>query len=331
LERFLSVLSDSLENAEGKPDNLQQPTRKKPSGQEPRDIFHKSMSAESHLAVRPYGAESLPTEALKGLESEAITMAGESRTTSKVGRAQTKPLYTWQSTLALEGSMTEFLNETKLKRMEDYGDDHDGSLRSRCAGKLANVLAPVVCSEWFDICVTAAIVSNAIYIGVATDHLAKNLLTTNPDHFDVIEMVFLAIFVFELSLRFGVRGFDLFRSKSLHGVDTTDRSWNIFDFTVIGLQVLELLFRQAKLDVTVHRRVSILRILRLLRLLRIMRLVKAAHWVSDLRMIVYSIRHSLSLFFWSICSLVMVIYMFAIYFSLSCSRPKERSERAIRF
>lgn len=216
--------------------------------------------------------------------------------------------YKWKSTLALESSMTQFLNETKLERLRRAFSYSTG-------GTCSEILAPIVSSPWFDVLVTAAIVANGIYIGVSTDYMAQRRLSTAPVEFDVIELLFLCIFVMELVLKFSLNGFALFRRKTVHGVPTPDRNWNIFDFAVIGVQSVEFLIRLADIDdLNFFGKISVLRILRLLRAMRIVRIIKVSHWVGDLRMIVYSIQRSLSLFIWAMVVLVMVIYIFAIYF-----------------
>eukprot|EP00427_Karlodinium_veneficum_P011466 CAMPEP_0169083470 /NCGR_PEP_ID=MMETSP1015-20121227/12096_1 /TAXON_ID=342587 /ORGANISM="Karlodinium micrum, Strain CCMP2283" /LENGTH=606 /DNA_ID=CAMNT_0009143397 /DNA_START=35 /DNA_END=1856 /DNA_ORIENTATION=+ len=170
------------------------------------------------------------------------------------------------------------------KAMSAFHVKHDQLLiggRDEKRGFVSNKLRPIVASYYFDVTVSIVIVLNGFYIGYSTDYMAKHVLKDTPTGFEVIEASFLFVFVMEVTLRFCVLGMDLFR-REVGGVKNDQRNWNIFDFLVIGSQVLEFSFRHFKIDAEFLSRFSILRTLRLFRLIRIVRLVKVIRFISDL-------------------------------------------------
>lgn len=208
----------------------------------------------------------------------------------------------------LESSVNLMESEDKFIKIEEEELKKSGTGFKAC-------LTSLLYSQYFELAVTLAIICNAFYIGFSTDYMARLKMQTLPAAFEVVELCFLCIFVSECSLRFMVKGFYLFRKRTPEGLDTPDRSWNIFDFLVVGAQAFEFVLRKADLDLRLHSKISVLRMLRLLRLLRVIRIVKVSQWVGDLRMIVYAIQRSLSLFFWAVVVLAVLIFMFGVYFA----------------
>jgi hypothetical protein len=161
--------------------------------------------------------------------------------------------------------------------------------------------------------VTAVICVNALYIGYSTDYMAKHQTVNPPIGFDIMEMCFLTLFTLEITLRFIVFRMDLFRKKIGTRVNE-NVGWNIFDYLVIGLQLLERIMRAMPVNSKIFGSISVIRLLRLLRLVRIVRLIKVLRVVTDLRIIVMCIYRSLSLFLWSVIAIFLLIYITAIYF-----------------
>lgn len=212
----------------------------------------------------------------------------------------------FMSTMQLEVAHSELLDEARETRAKRAANQ---------AG--ARMAARIVSSQWFENVIITAIVANGFYIGFITDYRAKKRMSDTPTICDVIECMFLAIFVTEISLKFCVDRTDLFRAVTREGGINHSQGWNIFDFTIVSLQAVEFILRHLNIKAVTENlgRVSILRLLRLLRLVRVVRLVKVFRLVSDLRMIVFSIYRSLSIFFWSVVALLFVIYIFAVYFA----------------
>ena len=106
----------------------------------------------------------------------------------------------------------------------------------------------VVESMWFTTAVSAAILGNAVVLALQTyEHIERDHGRT----LDLLNNLFLAIFVVELALRiaaYGRRPQDFFRS-----------GWNVFDFVVIGAAFVP----------GVRQSSTLLRIIRLARIVRV--------------------------------------------------------------
>lgn len=173
----------------------------------------------------------------------------------------------------------------------------------------------IVSSKWFERVVAVAILLNAVYIGVQTEYMAVNELASAPLAFQVTELVFLAVFTTEISLKLFVHRCGFFACRTPTGARNDQVYWNILDCLIIGLQVIETILSPLNEDSTAFNGLSVIRILRLLRLVRIVRIVKVMRFVADLRMIIYSIWRSISLFFWSVVALVLLNFICSVYFT----------------
>jgi len=179
-----------------------------------------------------------------------------------------------------------------------------------CARRLAR-------NVWFERGSALLIFLNSIFIGVQTDYLARNELQDVPTECQVIEIVFLVAFVVELGIRFLAFRLDFFRLEDASRRPNQHFYWNILDCLVIGLQVIQVVttpFSNSSVEDAMSK-VSLLRLVRLVRLFRVVRLVKVLRFVADLRMIVYGIWRSLTLFFWAIVALTIMNFMCSVYFT----------------
>jgi len=131
---------------------------------------------------------------------------------------------------------------------------------------LVSACATIADSLVFNVAIFAVILANAVVLGLET---YPNIVRDAGDELDVLNDVFLGIFVVELVIRltaFGSRPGGFFRS-----------GWNVFDFVVVIAAFLPGLRENS----------TLLRIARLARVLRIVRLL------PDLRVLVTAIGRSL--------------------------------------
>jgi voltage-gated sodium channel len=123
---------------------------------------------------------------------------------------------------------------------------------------LARACARVVASPWFQAVVVAAIVANAVVLGLETyDGIADE----HERALDALNGAFLVLFTVEIAIRvlaFGRRPWDYFRS-----------GWNTFDFVVVALAYLPWI----RESVTLLRVARMLRVARLLSVLPGLRVV----------------------------------------------------------
>jgi hypothetical protein len=106
----------------------------------------------------------------------------------------------------------------------------------------------IVSSPRFDNLIGFCIFCNAVTIGLQTDYLARNCTDNPPFAYQVLDRVFLAIFMTELLLRFYAERCKFFYKGSY--------LWNNFDFIIVAVQVLEeilLAFEKGGSDVDLSK------------------------------------------------------------------------------
>lgn len=173
----------------------------------------------------------------------------------------------------------------------------------------------LVTSMEFDYMCGLFIVANALTIGVQADYAARNSTDQDPLAFQVLEKVFCLLFLTELCLRVLVYGRRFFSNRAW--------KWNIFDCFVVGLQVSEeIVSLCATEQQSSSQNFSALRVMRILRLVRIIRLVRVLRLIGELRTIVVSIMGSMKALFWTVCLLMLIIYIIAVYLTQLISDHK---------
>jgi len=104
--------------------------------------------------------------------------------------------------------------------------------------------------------------------------------------------------------------------------------WNLFDFIVVALQVLEEViacFSQQFDDLNAN--FSIMRVLRVLRLVRIVRLVRVMRLIRDLHTIVCSIAGSFKSFVWTVIFIGFVIYINGVFLcQMAADQAQDKSD-----
>jgi voltage-gated sodium channel len=131
---------------------------------------------------------------------------------------------------------------------------------------MAETLRRIVGSQRFDAVIVAVIVANAVVLGLQT---YPGVVADHGDTLDLLNAIFLGVFVIELLMRigsYGRRPQDFFKS-----------GWNIFDFVVISAAFVP----------GVRDSSTLLRLARLLRVVRIVRLL------PDLRVLLTGVVRSL--------------------------------------
>jgi voltage-gated sodium channel len=129
-----------------------------------------------------------------------------------------------------------------------------------------NRLWRLVESHWFTTAILALIIANAVVLGLQT---YDGIVREHADTLDLLNDVFLAVFVVELGLRigaYGTRPQDFFRS-----------GWNVFDFLVIAVAFVPGLQANSTL----------------LRLARLARVVRVVRLLPDLRVLLTAVVRSL--------------------------------------
>ena len=150
---------------------------------------------------------------------------------------------------------------------------------------MAQTLRRIVGSTAFDTVIIAVILANAVVLGLQT---YPDVVAEHGDTLDLLNAVFLGIFVVELLLRigsYGRRPQDFFRG-----------GWNIFDFVVVGSAFLPV----------VRESSTLLRLARLLRVVRIVRLL------PDLRILLQGVVRSLPPLFSMTMLVTLLLFVYGM-------------------
>lgn len=153
--------------------------------------------------------------------------------------------------------------------------------------------------NYFDYTVVGLILLNGVMVGIQTDYMARNDLEDAPIGFQVVEYLFCVVFTVELGLRltaFQTRFFTM-----------PQRSWNIFDFVIVTLQLVEIFMSIVAAGVGFS-----FNILRILRLVRVVRVARALRLIGELRTIVSSIAGSIKPLFWTGVLLFLIAYVIGV-------------------
>mmetsp|Transcript_13312 Transcript_13312/g.33397 ORF Transcript_13312/g.33397 Transcript_13312/m.33397 type:complete len:612 (+) Transcript_13312:137-1972(+) len=171
----------------------------------------------------------------------------------------------------------------------------------------------------FEIFFGLAIITNAIFIGVQSDHVARNG-SKDKFIFDVIGLVYTLLFTMELGLKMYVERLRFFwGSSSLH--------WNYIDVIIVSSSLVEAGFTvalwapdsdegQAGQSTSQFRILRIMRITRLIKVIRIARIIK---FIRALRTMVHQLLSTVKSLLWAMFLLVLIIYLFAILFTQAYS------------
>lgn len=152
----------------------------------------------------------------------------------------------------------------------------------------------VVSSEGFDVSIGIIIALNGVSIGIEVDH--PNI---SSDIFDIVEAVFLLIFVFELVLKVYV-----FRTAYFRCV------YHLLDVLIVVAGVAAAIMKvvQQQIDSGMRN----LQLLKLARLLRLVRILRIGTQFRSLWIIVHGLASCMSTIFWTIVLVAIVCYIFAV-------------------
>jgi voltage-gated sodium channel len=156
-----------------------------------------------------------------------------------------------------------------------------GAYRSRSMPRLRRL----VTSPAFDAVILVVIVANAVVLGLQT---YPGLVERYGDELDLLNGVFLAVFVVELLLRiasYGRRPQDFFRN-----------GWNVFDFFVVSAAFLP----------GVRESSTMLRLARLLRVVRVVR------FLPDVRVLLVAVVRSLPPLFSLVTLTVLLLFVYGM-------------------
>jgi len=153
----------------------------------------------------------------------------------------------------------------------------------------------VAASPKFNLTVGAAIIVNAILIGIEVDHGRGDKLEDRQVFF-IFDAFFSVGFFVEMLVRQNQLGWDYFLDP-----------WNVFDYVLVVLSCVDL-----AVSISDEGSMAAVRIIRLLRLLRIVRNIRGIRMFRELWMIIQGLLDSLRTMGWVALLLFMIVYCVAV-------------------
>jgi len=163
-------------------------------------------------------------------------------------------------------------------------------------------------SPCFDYLMGVLLVLNAAAVGVQVNYMAGQRDDKVPRYFRATDTAFCVVFTVELVARICIGGRGFFRTKG-------SWKWNWFDTIMVVFSVLDELTLVLLAGTAVQEVIRSLGVLRILRLGRIVRFIRMVRLIPELKSMVYLITASMSSFFWTVVLLLMLVYIFAVYFT----------------
>lgn len=215
---------------------------------------------------------------------------------------------------SLEEALLEVPQEVNdEERKSSKGSKSSGRKGSKSSRHRSRSCYRIAESPAFIKMIGTAILINSIMIGVEVQYAATHLNEKVPIAFYASEVFFCALFVGDIVLRLLGSGCAFFYSK--------DWAWNVFDFVVVSLQLLENVFSVSTRlfsDKSVLNfaeqsdSISLLNMLRIIRLMRILRLARLIKMVGELKEIVVAITSCMRALGWTVGLLMFLIYMLGV-------------------
>lgn len=195
--------------------------------------------------------------------------------------------------------------------------------RPYCLDGLDDAHGPEPClirfakSQGFDVTFAILILTNAMFIGLQVEYQAYALTQDAPIYFQVVQIAYCAVFVFELIVRMSSKGCRQFFREG-------DWAWNFFDFVMVFISLIEVIVHIATSWIARGQReglrnVSILRMVRVIRVVRVLRVIRLIRFFRSLRVLVHAIFHTLRSCVWALALLFLILYVFAVMFVQACA------------
>lgn len=196
----------------------------------------------------------------------------------------------------------------QAKRLRESRGTSLALRNSEKTGPCRLMAGKIVSSPWFSNGIMVMILINVILLGVEVDVAGQVGVQDIPAWLSIANAIFVTIFVLELMLRFAAVGWTKFWCGE-------DFSWNIFDFFVIFVSVVDVCidYLAIWLSPSVNtQNLRLVRSIRLARALRGIRIVWLFEYVGALRTLALSIISTSGSLFWTIVILLILIYSFGV-------------------
>eukprot|EP00928_Gymnodinium_smaydae_P051402 TRINITY_DN34936_c0_g1_i1.p1 TRINITY_DN34936_c0_g1~~TRINITY_DN34936_c0_g1_i1.p1 ORF type:complete len:591 (+),score=88.60 TRINITY_DN34936_c0_g1_i1:57-1775(+) len=171
----------------------------------------------------------------------------------------------------------------------------------------------LVQGESFHQAVIVLLLSNALLVGIETQHFAScessDELGSCRDGLGrslrVLESLYCVCFAGELSVRVYAFGTSFFCGDSW--------AWNLYDFLVVALQVIEQVLQFFVSSSSLHGDMVILQCCRMMRVIRVARLMRMVHLLEELQTLIGSIEAAIETLGWTLFLLFMLLYLTSVF------------------
>mmetsp|Transcript_40021 Transcript_40021/g.110202 ORF Transcript_40021/g.110202 Transcript_40021/m.110202 type:complete len:657 (+) Transcript_40021:72-2042(+) len=182
-------------------------------------------------------------------------------------------------------------------------------------------------STRFESLISMCIVVNAIVIGMQVDYRLNHVGENPPRAFEVVEVIFCAVFTAELICRV--------IAYHVHFFIMPGWGWNLFDFVMVIMQLLDAILAHYLVvdgdENSTSGNFSFMRLLRILRIVRIVRVVRVFRYVSELRAMVSSILSSCKPLVWVMALVLLFSFAISVYLaSLVADRGESLENVAVK-
>ncbi|CAK0790766.1 unnamed protein product, partial [Prorocentrum cordatum] len=189
--------------------------------------------------------------------------------------------------------------------------DSEGVTREQDLYHDGGAFADLAKSRPLETATFAMIILNTFWIGIEADYNHKQLLVDADPIFQIVENMFCAYFVFEISVRFLA-----FKNRK----DCLGEKWFLFDAVLVWLMVwdtwvisgVHLLSQGRAMQSSNAQAFRIFRLLRLTRVARVARLLRS---VPEFGILLKGVWMALRSVFSTLCLMVLIMYVYAIIFT----------------
>jgi len=171
-----------------------------------------------------------------------------------------------------------------------------------------DMLRRIMGTRRFEYVLAAAIISNALLIGLQVQYSADKL-TSDPDPaMSGLSYVYTVGFTVELGARLLAIGCTEFFMSA-------DKYWNVIDLALVTFSLIEIPIDALMQTKGSRTNLSAFRLIRILRIARIMRVVRVMRFFRPLRVLLLAIAGALKSAVWTLSLLLLVLFTFAILFT----------------
>ncbi|CAK9004450.1 Pantothenate kinase 2 (AtPANK2) (Pantothenic acid kinase 2) [Includes: Pantothenate kinase [Durusdinium trenchii] len=191
---------------------------------------------------------------------------------------------------------------------------------SRCHIKFCRILFNIVENPLFDMFFALVVMLNAVFLGIDMQMRISDP-TSQSVPLDFAQFIFGMLFTMELGVRFAVVG-----ARQL--LCSKDWPWTLLDITVVTGIIWETALDAATATkgmsetAPTSSSLTVFRILRVTRIVKVLQLTRIFRFVAALRTLVQSILHTLKALYWALLLLSLIVYVFALLFCETASRPQ---------